>query len=181
VVPAGAAPDLDGEARAEEWSDAVGLQLSIESEITVQVRMKHDRRNLYVAFSFKDNPGRALVFPELLIDSHHDKSARWAADDWWFHVSGTDCEARGTFSDYSRCEADHPDWKGVPNYELSENPPPVEGIEIAITLEKIGVMSDRPFGMSLTVELVPDKRAFWPEEAVLESPSTWGTAVLSAE
>lgn len=181
VIPAGAAPQLDGRVQEEEWLDAASIRLSIENEITVQVRMKHDGRNLYCAFSFTNNPGRALVFPELLIDPDHDRSPQWAPDDWWFHVSGTDCEARGTFSDYSNCKADQLDWKGIPNYELSETPPPVEGIEMTISLEKIGISVDRVFGLSLTVELVPDKRAFWPEAAVMESPSTWGTAVLKAD
>ena len=70
---------------------------------------------------------------------------------------------------------------GIPNYELSENPPPVEEIEMMISLEKLGIEPDRPFGMSVTVEVVPDERGFWPEGAALESPATWGTVVLGEE
>jgi hypothetical protein len=181
VIPQGAAPDLNGEVRKGEWDDAAVIKFSVESKVTVQVRLKHDRTDLYLMFRFEGNHDRALVFPELLVDPRDDKSPKWTPDDWWLHVSGTDCEARGTFSDYSNCKADHPDWRGVPNYELSESPPPVEEIEMQVALAKLGVEGGQAFGMSVTVEYVPDIRASWPPGAELGSPSTWATVILATE
>lgn len=181
VVPPGAAPDVNGEVREGEWDDGAILNLAVQDKVTVQVRLKHDRSNLYLMFRFEGNHDRALIFPELLVDSKHDRSAEWSPDDWWLHVSGTDCEARGAFSDYSNCKTDHADWRGVPNYELSEDPPPVEQIEMQVALAKLGVESGGAFGMSVTVEYVPGLRASWPSGAKLDSPSTWATVVLAAE
>ena len=181
TIPAGPAPAVDGDVQEKEWEGAASVRFEVEGKATVRVLLKHDGESLFLAYSFEGNDEGALIFPEVLLDPEHDGGAAWSPGDWWFHVSGSDCEARGAFGVYSDCERERAEWDGVPNFEMSESPPPIDRIEMRIPLKKARIEPDRPFGICLTVEHVPDRRGFWPEGARMESPSTWASAVLEKD
>jgi hypothetical protein len=66
------------------------------------VYFKHNFEGFYFAFvGLRNLP--YYRFPEVLLDLNNDKSADWQTDDWWFHVSATDCENQGEWGDYSVC------------------------------------------------------------------------------
>jgi hypothetical protein len=151
----------------------------VGNHVDATVRIKHDGDHLLTAYSFQFVQEESLCFPELLIDAAHDKSPGWMSDDWWFHVSGTDCEAHGTYDVYNDCSVVQPDWEAVPNSELVSDPPVVDTFEIRIPFTKLGVAVEDTIGIALRVEYVPTTYGYWPLAAAVESPATWGSAVLA--
>ncbi len=179
-IPFGSAPTVDGVFDAAEWSAAatVGL-LANEGTIDVRVHLVHDGEDLYVAFETIANPDDELLIPEILIDVEDDRSEGWSDDDWWFHVSAQNCDARGGYDDYTRCSLTRPSWLGRPNFAPSPRSVPLDAIEIRIPLSMLALMVGETFGLGVTANAWPsDTRGYWPETASIVSPETWGAAVL---
>jgi hypothetical protein len=151
---------------------------SIEDLIEVTVRVKHDGSNFLAAYSYNYMREADLCFPELCFDTENDKSESWQPDDWWFHVSGTDCEAQGTYSVREDCNVIQSDWQGVPNFAMIPDPPPVDTFEIRIPFSRINIEMGDTVGIGFDVEYVPMQYGFWPGTMSLDSPATWGTAVI---
>src|SRR5688572_2663346 len=102
IIPEGTTPVMDGAVNSGEWSDADSVTINISASVECKVLFKHDCSNLYLAYL--DNlESMAALFPEVLIDVNNSKSASWEADDWWFHVSATDCYYQGAYAVYSNC------------------------------------------------------------------------------
>ena len=178
LIRPGTAPKLDGQVELAEWCDASGVRFCAQADLEVQVLFKHDATYLYFAFVYGANAAGALVMPEIALDPALDHATAWAADDWWFHVSGSDCEAKGRFDVYTACAIDHGDWSGVPNFALSQNPPPIDAFEIRLPLKKIGVSVGDSLGIAFSVLYGADRRSSWPFEAAFDSPATWAHATL---
>ena len=172
---------VDGIADKTEWKDAHSLALKIKDVLDLVVLYKHDCQNVYLAYVVKKGATEELWFPELFVDPNNDKTTQWSQDDLWFHVSGTDCEAKGKHSDYSNCKIVQPGWKAVPNYQLSENPPPISEIEISIPISKLNVGLNERFGLMLSLYVVPEMRTNDPDSGDIDSPETWGEAILVAK
>jgi hypothetical protein len=178
LIRPGTAPKLDGKVELAEWWDASGVRFCAQADLEVQVLFKHDATYLYFAFVCGANAAGALVMPEIAIDPALDRSPAWATDDWWFHVSGSDCEAKGRYDVYTACAIDHGDWSGVPNFSLSPNPAPLNAFEIRIPLRKIGVSAGDSIGIAFSVLYNTERRSSWPFEAAFDSPATWAHATL---
>jgi len=177
-IPNGADVVVDGHLQPGEWDDAEMLLLSVEDAVDVTVLVKHDGTSLLAAYCYSYVGDEGLCFPEILIDPENDKSVGWQYDDWWFHVSGTDCEMQGTYNVYTDCSVVQSDWQGVPNFDLTPEPPPIDTFEVRVPLSKIGVAVGGTVGVTFRVEFVPAMFAYWPATATADSPATWGTAVI---
>jgi len=177
-IPFGSAVVIDGTIEAGEWSDAVQRRFTVGSVVEITVMIKHDGANLLAAYYYQFGYGENLCFPELLIDVGNDKSQGWLSDDWWFHVSGTDCEAHGTYDVWNDCSVVQPDWLGVPNFDMVPEPPPLDTFEIRIPLTKIGIVVGETIGLAFRAECVTSLYGYWPPGAGVESPSVWSTAIL---
>ena len=177
-IKTGSKIDVDGRIEAEEWMDSDSLTMQIQGCLNITVFYKHDNTSIFFAYVFTKNVNKALCFPELFFDPENDKSAEWSEDDLWFHVSGTDCDSKGKHSDYSNCKIVQPEWKAAPNYELTEHPATVDGIEISIPFSKLQIKPDNRYGLLLSVEYIPDRRVNFPPDAVIDNPVTWCEAVL---
>jgi len=177
-IPLGTAVVIDGALNDGEWADAVVRQFAVDSYVEITVMVKHDGANLLAAYHYNFEQEENLCFPELLIDIGNDKTDEWMTDDWWFHVSGSDCEAQGTYDVWDDCSVIQPDWEGVPNFEMVPDPPPLDTFEIRIPLTKIGAAVGDTIGLAFRAAYVPSLYGYWPPGANVESPATWGTAVL---
>jgi|GEM_PF-2327878 len=177
-IPDGAGVVVDGHLQPGEWADAETLLLLVDGAVDVTVLVKHDGVSLLAAYCYTYAGAEDLCFPEILIDPENNKSVGWQYDDRWFHVSGTDCEARGAYDIYTDCSVVQPDWQGVPNFELTPDPPPIDTFEVRIPLSKIGVAVGDTIGVSFRVEYVPAMFGYWPASAVADSPASWGTAII---
>jgi len=174
-IPLGTSPLIDGIINAGEWSDAATREFAIDGHVAITVMIKHDGTNLLAAYYYLFEQEENLCFPELLIDAGNDKTEDWLNDDWWFHVSATDCEAHGTYDVWNDCSVVQPDWQGVPNFKSSQ---PLDTFEVAIRLVKIGVAPGDTIGLAFRAEYVPYIYGYWPTAAMAESPATWAVAIL---
>ncbi len=177
-IPAGQAVTTDGVAAGGEWTDARKIVLNIPGRNSAEFLIKHDRQNLMLLF-YPNNPDASdVLFPEILIDPHDDKSAAWLGDDRWFHVSGSDCDAVGSPDRYDNCQVHQADWTAEPNYP-TDSAGTVACIEIVIPFAKAGIVSGGSFGLALCVTAAQGFFRAWPEGASKLSPYTWSQARCS--
>ena len=178
-IPWGTAPRIDGIFGPAEWEGSATVQMEAgHGTIEVHVHLVHDGQQLYLAFEYVENPHDELIFPEILISPSGVRTDEWADVDWWFHVSATNCDAQGTYDDYSRCAYMRPLWLGRPNYP-TRGYQAVHATEIRIPFSMVGIEPGRPFGLALSVDCYPSEtRGYWPDGASVSSPATWGEAVL---
>jgi hypothetical protein len=177
-IPQGSSIVVDGVIDTGEWSDAVSQQFGVDDHVDVTLLVKHDGSSLLLAYHFVFVHDDNLCFPEVMIDVGNDKAENWSSNDWWFHVSGTDCEGNGEYDVYDDCAVVQPDWQAAPNYAMVPDPPAVDTFEIRIPFSKIGVSIGDTLGIAYRAEWVPYTFGYWPSGAAVEFPSSWGTAIL---
>jgi hypothetical protein len=177
-IPHGTTVALDGVIHSGEWDDATVRQFPVDDQVEISVKIKHDGTHLLAAYHYVFVEEEGLCFPEILIDADNDKGGDWQSDDWWFHVSGTDCEAQGEYDVWDDCSVVQPDWEGVPNFALIPEPPVLDTFEIRIPFAKLGVAEGDTIGIAFRAEFVPSTYGYWPPQAAVASPATWSTAIL---
>jgi len=178
LIRPGTPPVLDGRVGLAEWCDASGIRFCAEDDLEVQVLFKHDATHLYVAFVYGENTPGAVAIPEMAVDTALDRSVAWSGDDWWFHVSASDCEANGRYDLYTNCAVDHGDWSGVPNFLPSPDSKPIDAFEIRIPLAKLGLSAGDSIGIAFSVLYNTERRSTWPFGASFDSPATWTRATI---
>ena len=178
-LPQGTPVVADGTIGTTEWADARAVQVALSASVSVTVLVKHDGTSLLAAYRSTYNPFRTLFMPELVVDPAGDRAASWQADDWWFHVSASDCDARGRWDVYTNCRIVQPDWLGVPNYPMNTpSPALIEQFEVSVPLGKLGLAVGDTLGLALTAVTMTDQRGMWPAAASMSSPATWAEMVL---
>jgi hypothetical protein len=174
---------VDGVKSPAEWDDASMTQFSVGPGWNVRVFAKHDAQYLYFDFEGVTHAGGRL-FPEILLDPHSTQSVAWQKGQWWLHVANNLCEGNGAPNVYetkgkSVCARRKAGWDG--------NNPPDEHtvlIEVKISFAKLGVAYTPGMKMGLAFDVTDgsgkaDQKAyFWPAGAKIDSPKTWGIAVV---
>lgn len=175
-IPKGTSIVADGIISQNEWDDANAIQIASAGNKTVRVLFKHNGNALM--FAFLDNLGSAnFRFPELLLDINNDKSQQWQNDDWWFHVSATNCFHRGAPNIYDNCEDEQPDWEAN-NFSV-ELP---DTVEIKIPFSLVEMDSNVKYiGMAFDVTNTFNAWEYFPSNADSLNPSTWATGIIEAE
>lgn len=179
-IPYSAAPQIDGSFTANEWDPADTVHINLPVGVPTKVMMMHDSSNLYVAFV--DNLQSGLMrFPEVLIDLNNSKSASWEMDDWWFHVSATDCEYQGQYGNYDSCMLVRPNWLAEKNFQQSG--PNVDTVEMSIPFATLGLTlpTHDTIGLSFDLTNTASSWDHWPVDANRTIPSTWGLGVFLAD
>jgi len=177
--PYGSTPVIDGDFSNTEWQDADTLTIQFSGN-TVTVYYMHDSVNMHIAYV--NNLQSVSRMPEVMFDVNNSKSGVWEADDWWFHVSATDCEYQGQHGNYDSCMAVRPNWTAEPNMASGPpSPPYVDTIEVQIPFATIGydINSGDTIGLSFEVTNLFSAWNHWPTSATLNDPSSWGSAVFS--
>jgi hypothetical protein len=182
-VPSGGAIAVDGVKSAGEWDDAAMTQFAVAPGWNVRVFAKHDAQNIYLDFEGVTHPGSRL-FPEVLVDPRYTRSEAWQKGQWWLHVSNNLCEGNGAPNVYEKkgkslCAHRKPEWDG-------NNPPDAgtEIIEVKISFARLGVVYSRGMKIGLAFDVTDatgkagQKTYYWPAGAKIDSPKTWGVAVL---
>lgn len=95
----------------------------------------------------------------------------------WFHVSGTDCESKGTYGVYNNCKAIQNDWKAVPNF--INHGPVVDTVEIEIPLSKLGLSRSDTFHLGFLLNNFRTKKIY-PSGANHLDPSGWQVVFFDA-
>ncbi len=168
-IPIGPVITVDGSLTSAEWtaSDTVVIMAPGGN---VEVLYQHDFNALNLAFTGVMESGGTPRFPEVLIDTQNDRATGFQADDWWFHVSGTDCEYQGQYGNYDSCETVRPNWTAVPNFTASL--PNVDTVEIRIPLSTLSINSNDTIGASFLMNNFMSWN-HWPTMAARQNPSTW--------
>lgn len=176
-IPSTTGANIDGEIQNLEWQPASRVPIFQANGDTTWVLLQHDQQNLYVAFYGRLESGQ-VVFPEILIDVNNPQSLAWEPDDWWFHVSATDCDYQGAYGNFDSCSVQRPTWQAVPNF--SAGAPNTDTVEIKIPFSKINY-SFSPFdtlGLSLMVSNTVNVFDTWPATANRQMPSTWEKVIM---
>jgi len=173
LIPKGVEVQIDGYIEPSEWQDADTVHIHIAGEIDATILFKHDGTNFLCAYMYSFLAGEDFYIPELFFDTDNNKSINWLTDDWWFHISATDCEAHGTYDVYDDCSVEQPDWQGVPNFETTSNPPKIDTFEVRIPFSKINITPGDTIGIAFRILYFPQDYRYWPPEAVIENTSTW--------
>ena len=181
LIEPGAPVTIDGDMQPSEWHDADTVRFVVEDLVDVEVRFKHDGSSLLFAF-ISDRKGNAgEVHPEIYVDSNNDKSLGWLADDWWFHVSATDCDVNGAYADFSNCSVTQPDWQAARN-PTPPDFPPMDTTEVRIPFAKIGAVIGDRIGIAFNVHYHEGEdrllEGLWPVYAKMVQPLSWGNAVI---
>lgn len=174
---------VDGAKSPAEWDDASMTQFAVAPGWNVRVFAKHDAQYLYFDFEGVTHAGSRL-FPEILLDPRGTQSPAWQKGEWWLHVSNNLCEGNGAPNVYEtkdkfQCARRKAGWDG-------NNPPEdhTELIEIKISFAKLRVAYTPGMKMGLAFDVTDasgkaDQKAyFWPAGAKIDSPKTWGIAVV---
>jgi hypothetical protein len=176
-IPFAERPAIDGVEDMNEWAGGVEVGIEITPSAIIRVRAMHHQDTLYV--SYTDNlESINFRFPEMVIDPQNLKGINWAPDQWWFHVSGADCENMGAPSVYDNCLTLQPDWQAVPNF--SPGPPSTDFVEMAFPFSKLGIEVIDTIGISFIATNTGNAWNYWPENASLTNPSTWATAIFGS-
>ena len=168
---------VDGVINQAEWQNSARLSFVQSNGDTTEILFHHDQLNLFFAFSGNLESGQ-MVFPEVLIDVDHSKSANWEPDDWWFHVSATDCDYQGTYGNYDSCAMQRPDWQAVPNF--APGGPKTDIIEVKIPFSKLNYVFN-PFdtlGIAFVLSNTVNIFNTWPTTADRMIPAGWADAIL---
>jgi len=149
----------------------------------VRVFAKHDAQYIYFDFEGVTHPGVRL-FPEILVDPRNTKSVAWQEGQWWLHVSNNLCEGNGAPNVHERkgkslCTHSKPGWD-------ANNPPEAgtESIEVKISFAKLGAAYSPEMKIGLAFDMTDatgkaeQKTYYGPASAKIDSPKTWGVAVL---
>ncbi len=173
-----AAITIDGHLAVNEWRYAHSIKIGISSADSILVLYKHDMNVMYFAYAGKLESSNAL-FPEVLVDPQNAKSSAWTSDQWWLHVSATDCENKGGYGVYSNCAVTQPGWEGGPNF--TSGAPYTDTVEIKIPFSKTGfdIVTQDSMGIALLVTNTFSIFRLFPYTANRNIPSTWTTATFS--
>ena len=173
-IPFGTAPLIDGVVQPNEWTDANAISIPIHSTDSSKVLFKHDSTHLY--FAFKGGlQSSGNYFPELVIDAEWDRASSFQQNDWWFHVSATDCEYNGQYGNYTNCQIVRPGWEALPNYSSTRS---VDSVEIKISLNMLGVQIGDSVGIAFLLNNFMTIKQY-PVSANHLVPSTWKPFVLA--
>ncbi|WP_421752445.1 hypothetical protein [Croceimicrobium sp.] len=171
------AVQLDGHFGSGEWDLQDYVAIDITPNVYSKVYYQYDDQNLY--FAFTDHLGAQFRFPEVLLDLNLDRDTAFAPDDWWFHVSATDCENQGAYGVYDSCQEVRPNWIGIPNANAAFYP---DTFEIAIPWSTLNYYPQS--GDSIGIAFVNTNTTFewfhWPLMADHFRPDTWGTMIFTS-
>jgi hypothetical protein len=187
-IPFGPPATIDGEISPGEWATANLVTFSFEDvlgdSVSANVWLMHDGGSLQAAYAFERTNERIFLAPELFLDTDNDKNPTLRSDDWWFHVSGSDCAAAGTYDDYSTCTW-NADWETGPRPSEREEGERLDTFEIRIPFSKLGVATGSGIGLGFRVMHSAQvsgewiiRTAFWPAGGSPDNPATWETAQL---
>ncbi len=175
-IPFGNPINIDGGFSYNEWSEADSIKINLQTGPKITVFYKHDNTNLYLAYCSNIYSLYNVRCPEALFDINNDKSNEWMNDDWWFHVSATDCYSQGKYGDYSTCKLVQPDWEA--NNLVDSNFR--DTIEVIIPFTTLGIETNGVVktGICFLGTDTHNMWEYWPIGANKSNPNTWAEATI---
>ncbi|WP_025743211.1 fibronectin type III domain-containing protein [Aquimarina pacifica] len=163
-APKGNDITIDGIISNEEWTDATTISLSNVGHENAELLVKYNDTHLMLAFTdvVSESAGEYLL--EFFFDINKDQSEEFMSDDWYFHVSASDCQAQGDINLlYNNCKKEKDEWQANNDWTYSN-----DTVEVRIQLSYIDFDTSAGFGVY----------ALWPAGVSELNPSTWGSIEL---
>lgn len=169
---------VDGVLNAAEWQNAATATINVNSTDNITVRYKYYQGTMYFVFTGKLESANAL-FPEVLIDAKNQGGSMWMNDQWWLHVSATDCEHNGAYGVYDNCQTVQTGWEGAPNFTAGA--PMTDTVEMSVSFAKVGfdIATMDTMRIAFVVTNTANIFKLYPSAADRNIPATWATAVFS--
>lgn len=176
-IPTGTSINVDGHRFKNEWKDADSLIIEIDNNREVIVHYKHDKKAFLFLFEGSLESSRSL-FPEILLNRDNDKGISWDSNDWWFHVSATDCDYQGAYGVFDSCELERPGWQANNIREDNKITDTIE-VRIPFTTFNYEYHVEDTLGMALVLTNTFSAWHFFPEKATSSQPASWSEIVFS--
>lgn len=170
-------PVIDGVIIEEEWADAQKIQLQRTPEYKVKVLVKYDSQYIYVAFTNLSEPEMTRLNTEILVQTIEAEN-EWDENCYWFHASYSNCFSRGEYYNWEFCAENPSGWKANTFPFKNGN----NNIEFKISFSKLQLALPTPgtkLKVAFKVSSVDEKHTYWPKEASIKSPDTWGTITFN--
>ena len=171
---------IDGVISPNEWQGATNIPFVQSNGDTTYILIQHDEQSLSIVFYGNLESGQS-VFPEVLLDVNHSRSSAWQSDDWWFHVSATDCDYQGAYGNYDSCSFTRPDWEAVPNFVPGSSITDIVEMKIPFSKINYNYAAGDTIGLAFVLTNTFSVVNTWPPLADRMKPSTWTDAVLFAQ
>lgn len=159
-----------------EWDAAPTVDVPAAGS-TCQVAVAVDDWGLFIGFMGHLESNQ--LFPEVLLDLDHDRTADWNSDDHWFHTSATNCHHLGAYGVFDDCSPLPEDWSAHPNF--SPGAPMTDSVEFAIPWWYLLGSTPSPgdtIGFAVVLTNTATSWSMWPAGASRMAPSTWGHLVF---
>jgi len=174
---------IDGEVTGGEWDDGVEVDIIINEEWTVPVRLKNDGMNLYVLFANVSGPNDenrvnvtnlTTTFPELFVDISPNDTDDWDNSNYWFHMSFQDCFSIGFYGTPNNCQGSHPGWAAT-NWPLGETG---DHTEMQIEFSRLNLIENQAQSVRLMATMTSSLQGNfiyynWPHDGQAHLPDTW--------
>ncbi|WP_242084863.1 hypothetical protein [Aestuariivivens sediminis] len=162
---------VDGQLDEIEWSDARVLNLRKGKDHHMVVLLKYDKDYLYVAFKDLTDANNISYNAEVLISTNSD-TPDWSNQSYWFHSSYSNCSAVGLYYFWENCTTRPVGW-AANTFPFKEGN---DHMEFKISFSKLNInpAKGRQIRMAFKVSDPLDQQAYWPEEALIGDPLTWG-------
>lgn len=169
---------IDGSLNVSEWQYARASTIKVNAIDSITVYCKYYQGSIYFAFTGKLESANSL-FPEVLLDVKNKGGATWVNDQWWLHVSATDCEHDGAYGIYDNCKVTQPEWEAGPNF--SPGNPITDTVEIKVPFSKIGfdINTMDTIGLAFVATNTATVFKLFPAAADRNKPETWAKAIFS--
>jgi hypothetical protein len=166
------APVIDGVLTADEWTDAIEVNIIGPANPQVKVLVKYDAENLFVAFLNLTDATNIRRNAEVLIHTAPE-NATWDQNAYWFHASYSNCAAEGAYYNWEDCTMNPPDWQASTFPFKNDN----NNIEFRISFKKLQITPSAKTTLSIAFKLSDplEEHHYWPAEAEISNPATWGT------
>lgn len=173
MITRGDTVTLDGHFSPNEWGDATMTPIAISGTQYCNVYYKHDGSNLNIAFA-GSLQSAGYYSPEIVIDSDGSGGSSFGNNDWWFHVSATDCESQGQYGNYNNCMLVRPNWLAAPNFQQGIV---VDTVEIQIPFATLSIAEGDSIGLLFLLNNFQTIKKSNSSANHLD-PSTWSKAMI---
>ncbi|WP_242132122.1 DOMON domain-containing protein [Aestuariivivens marinum] len=166
---------IDGELDDQEWMDAKELTLKEETPNEVAVLLKYDKENLYVAFKNLTDSNNINHNAEVLISTSIE-DPNWGDQSYWFHSSYSNCSAVGLYYYWEDCTAQPVGW-AANTFPFTDGH---DNIEFKISFLKLGInpSAGMHIKMAFKISNPLEQHTYWPGQALIADPLTWGTVAF---
>lgn len=161
----------------DEWLGSKKVTIERSDEWKINIRIKYDQEYLYVAFENLTSENKGKLNAEILIQTNPEDD-KWNDNTYWFHSSYSNCYSNVEYYNWENCSTNHQDWKA--NVYPFENGN--DNIEFQISLKKLELettSSKNQIKIAFKLSDVSELHSYWPRQAQIQSPQTWGELIFN--